>query len=148
MSRSLQQRRGLTVVYYKVGDSECTSVCTDLLKMVAIIFITSTIVWFQVNNREGTQPCPSTENWISSLVIYFIYSINRVYVLISISHSSRPYCFPPWYPNICSLLLHLYCCLANKIIYTIFLDSTYMHEYMIFGFLSHLGHHRALCRLV
>ena len=36
----------------------------DLLKEVVIIFITSTIVWPQVNNREGTQPHPSTENWI------------------------------------------------------------------------------------
>ena len=34
----------------------------DLLKEVAIIFITSTIVWPQVNNREGTQPQASTEN--------------------------------------------------------------------------------------
>ena len=34
----------------------------DLLKEVTIIFITSTIVWHQVNNREGTQSHPSTEN--------------------------------------------------------------------------------------
>ena len=34
----------------------------DLLKEVAIIFITSTTVWPQVgSNREGTQPCPSVE---------------------------------------------------------------------------------------
>ena len=39
-----------------------------LLKEVAIIFITSTIVWSQANNREGTQPCPSTENWIKDLL--------------------------------------------------------------------------------
>ena len=36
----------------------------DLLKEVTIIFITSTIVWPQVNNREGTQLHPSTKNWI------------------------------------------------------------------------------------
>ena len=36
----------------------------DVLKEAAIIFITSTIVWSQVNKREGTQPRPSTENWI------------------------------------------------------------------------------------
>ena len=36
----------------------------DLLKDVPIIFITSTIVWPQVNSREGTQTHPSTENWI------------------------------------------------------------------------------------
>ena len=40
----------------------------DLLKEVAIIFITSTIVWPQVNNKEGTQPHPSTENWIKDLL--------------------------------------------------------------------------------
>ena len=34
----------------------------DLLKESNIIFITSTIVWSQVNNREGTQPCSSTGN--------------------------------------------------------------------------------------
>ena len=34
----------------------------DLLKEVAIIFITSTIVWPQVNNRDGTQLHPSIEN--------------------------------------------------------------------------------------
>ena len=40
----------------------------DLLKEVAIIFITSTIVWPQVNSREGTQLHPSTENWIKDLL--------------------------------------------------------------------------------
>ena len=39
----------------------------DLLKHIAIIFITSTIVWPQVNNREWTQPHSSTENWIKDL---------------------------------------------------------------------------------
>ena len=38
------------------------------LKEVAIIFITSTIVLPQVKQQEGTQPCPSTENWINSLL--------------------------------------------------------------------------------
>ena len=40
----------------------------DLSKEVAIIFLTSTIVWPQVNNREGTQLHPSTENWIKDLL--------------------------------------------------------------------------------
>ena len=34
----------------------------DLLKEASIIFIISTIVWPQANNREGTQPHSSTEN--------------------------------------------------------------------------------------
>ena len=40
----------------------------DLLKGVAIIFISSIIVRSQVNNRGGTQPLPSTENWIKDLL--------------------------------------------------------------------------------
>ena len=40
----------------------------DLLKDVTIIFITSTIVCPQVNNREGTQPHPSTKSWIKDLL--------------------------------------------------------------------------------
>ena len=40
----------------------------DLLKEVAIIFTTSTIVWPQVKQQEGTQPHPSTENRIKDLL--------------------------------------------------------------------------------
>ena len=39
-----------------------------LLKEVAIIFITSTIVWPQVNKWKGTQLHSSTENWIKDLL--------------------------------------------------------------------------------
>ena len=42
--------------------TECSSACIDLLKEVAIVFITSTIVWPQINNREGTQPHSSIGN--------------------------------------------------------------------------------------
>ena len=40
----------------------------DLLHEVTIIFITSTIVWPQINSREGTQLQPSTENLIKDLL--------------------------------------------------------------------------------
>ena len=40
----------------------------DLLREVTIIFITSTIVWPQVNSRVETQLHPSTENWIKDLL--------------------------------------------------------------------------------
>ena len=40
----------------------------DLLKETFIIFITSTIVWPQVNSREGTQLQPSIENCIKDLL--------------------------------------------------------------------------------
>ena len=40
----------------------------DCLKEVTIIFITSTIVWPQVNIREGTQFPLSIENWVKDLL--------------------------------------------------------------------------------
>ena len=58
--------------------------------------------------------------------IFVIYSINKInseYVSILTSHSSS---LPLWYSYICSLRLYLYFFFANKIIYTIFLDSTCM----------------------
>ena len=40
----------------------------DLLKEVTIILITSTIVWPQGNDGEGTQHHSLTENWIKDLL--------------------------------------------------------------------------------
>ena len=40
----------------------------DLLKEGTNVFITLSIVWLQVNRREGTQLHPSTENWITDLL--------------------------------------------------------------------------------
>ena len=40
----------------------------DLLRVGTIFLITSTIVWPQVNSREGTQLHPSTENCIKDLL--------------------------------------------------------------------------------
>ena len=40
----------------------------DLWEQVAIIFITSTLVWCQVKQQGGTQLHPSTENWIKHLL--------------------------------------------------------------------------------
>jgi len=42
--------------------------CIWTIKLSLFIFITSTIVWPQVNNREGTQLHPSTENCIKDLL--------------------------------------------------------------------------------
>ena len=50
----------------EVGGTDLTVRARDLLKEVTILFITSTIVW--PTNREGTQPHPSTENWIKDLL--------------------------------------------------------------------------------
>ena len=40
----------------------------DLLKEVAIIFISSTIVWLEVKQQGGNRAPPSTKNWIKDLL--------------------------------------------------------------------------------
>ena len=40
----------------------------------------------------------------------------------------------PWYPYVYSLCLCLYFCFANKFIWTIFLESTYIIQYFFFSF--------------
>ena len=64
VSRSLQQRRGSAVGagLKQGGGTEWSSARTGSFEGGDITFITSTIVWPQVNSREGTQPHPSTEN--------------------------------------------------------------------------------------
>ena len=66
-SKSLQHPAATTPVL--LGCRSSVAMCTwDLLKEVAIIFITSIIVWPQVDKRKGTQPHPSRENWIKDLL--------------------------------------------------------------------------------
>ena len=48
-------------------------------------------------------------------------------------NSSHPL-LPPLCPQVCFLHLYLYCCLTNRFIRIIFLNSIYMHWYMIFVF--------------
>ena len=65
-------------LFYDFYISICSYVCLgalsvavhtwDLLKEVTRIFITSSVVWPQVNNREGTQLYPSTKHWIKDLM--------------------------------------------------------------------------------
>ena len=59
----------------------------DLLKAVTIIFITSIIVWPQVNSREGIQPHPPIENWIKdSLTWPYPSEQDPVSPTVSLSH--------------------------------------------------------------
>ena len=54
---------------------------------VATIFIASNIVWPQVNNREGTQPHPSTENYVRDfLSMAPPIKQDPVFPLLSLSH--------------------------------------------------------------
>ena len=66
-----------------------------------------------------------------SLIIYFMYSINSFYRSIPISQFLVASSFPLWYPYICSLYLCLYFYFADKIIYTIFIDSVYIYIYAL-----------------
>ena len=64
-----------------------------------------------------------------------LYIASRVYRCQSQSPSSSPSPrFPPWCPYISSLCLCVCFYFENKIIYTFFLDSTYMCWYTIFFF--------------
>ena len=60
------------------------------------------------------------------ICVYIYNSINSVYVCQSQFSNPFHLPFPPWCPYICSLHLSLYFCFPNKIIYIIFLYSTYM----------------------
>ena len=62
VSRSLWRRCGSQWPAAGSGALNTTVRTHILLKEVAIIFITPTIVWPQSNNREGTQADPSKEN--------------------------------------------------------------------------------------
>ena len=73
-----------------------------------------------------------------SLVIYFVCGISSVYMSIQSPNSSYPF-FPPGI-HIFDLYMCLYFSFANKIIYNIFLDSTYMHIDNIYFSLSELLH--------
>lgn len=50
-------------------------------------------------------------------------------------NSSHPHPIPAWRPYICPLHIVIISALPNKIICAVFLDSTFMHQYMIFVFL-------------
>ena len=67
-----------------------------------------------------------------SLAIYFTHS--HLYVLIPISQFVPHIPCPPVSTGLLSMSAFLFQ-LGNKFIYTIFLDSMYMHQYAIFVFL-------------
>ena len=65
----------------------------DLLKEVTIIFIIFTIVWPQVNSREGTQFQSSTENWIKDLLTMTLPIRTRPSFPLSQSHRAHVWLF-------------------------------------------------------
>ena len=63
----------------------------DLLQAVTINFITSTIVWLQVDSRKETQLHPSTENWIKDLLSMDLTIRTRALFFLSQSLSSESF---------------------------------------------------------
>ena len=71
VSRSLQQRCGSGVACCRVGDTKCSSVCMDPFaggRHYIHYLHDSLVSGLMSNNREGTQPHPSTENWTKYLL--------------------------------------------------------------------------------
>ena len=52
-----------------------------------------------------------------SLVIYFIHTLNSVYLSVPIFQIHATPCFPLWYPSICSLCLCLYFYFVNLLLF-------------------------------
>ena len=65
VSRSLWWRRGSMVDCCRVGGTGCSSVCMGPIGGGHHYLYN---LHLRSNNREGTQPCPSTENWIKDLL--------------------------------------------------------------------------------
>ena len=61
LSRSIRGRHGSVVGCCRAGGTECSSACMGPFEWGQHYLQTSTIVWPQVNNREGTHLHPSTK---------------------------------------------------------------------------------------
>ena len=67
------------------------------------------------------------------LAIHFAFS--SVYMSMPLSHFVPAYPSPSPCHQVHSLCLHLYSCPATRFFSTIFLDSIYLHQHTVFGFL-------------
>ena len=68
VSRGIWQRHGLVVASCRIRGTECGSVCTGPSEggYHYLYYLHHSLAW--VNNREGTQPHPLTQNWIKDLL--------------------------------------------------------------------------------
>ena len=89
---------------------------------------------------SGSSQCTSPKHPVSciepGLAIHFTYDNIHVSMPFSQTIPPRPL---PQSSNDCSIHLCLFCCLAYRIIITIFLNSIYMHYYtvLVFFFLAY-----------
>ena len=88
------------------------------------------------SHPPGSSQCTSPEHPVSciepGLAIYFTY--DNIHVSTLPLKSTHP-CPLPQSPKDCSLHLCLFCCLAHRVIVTIFLNSIYMCYYTVLVFL-------------
>ena len=77
----------------------------------------------------------SSTTWETLSILHMV-----MHICQSQSPSSSLPPLPPLCPHVGALHLHIYSCPPDRLISTIFLDSIYMHYYMIFVFLSDLLH--------
>ena len=79
---------------------------------------------------SGSSQCTSPEHPVTcikpGLAIYFTYGIINMFQCYSLKSSQR--CLLPQSLKVCSLYLCLFCCLAYRIIVTIFLNAICMHS--------------------
>ena len=89
---------------------------------------------------SGSPPCTSPKHPVSCiehrLAIHFLHDI--IHVSMPSPKSSHPHPLPQS-PKDCSIYLCLFCCLAYRVIITIFLNSVYMCQYtvLVFFFLAY-----------
>ena len=95
------------------------------------------------SHPSGSSQCTDFEGPVScielGLVICFTYGSKHISMLFS---QIIPPCLLPQCPEVCSLYLCLFCCLAYRVIITIFLNSIYIYTliYCVGVFLNDLLH--------
>ena len=83
-------------------------------------------------------PAPSTLSHALNLDWRFV-SHMTIYMFQCYSSKSSNPCPLPQCPKSCAIHLCLFCCLTYRVIFTIFLNSVYMHQYsvLVFFFLAY-----------
>ena len=93
LSTSVQESLGEAWVgggCYRAGGTKYSSACMGPFEEGHYLHM-STIVWPQVNNREGEKPHPPTENWIKDLSTWpYPSEQDPISPSVSLSHQKLP----------------------------------------------------------
>ena len=104
-----------------------------------------------LNSCPTSLPIPSL--WVipvhqprAPCIMHRTWTGNSFHMIIYIFQCQSPKSPPlgplPQSPKVCSIHLCLFCCLAYRVIVTIFLNSIYMHYYTVPALPLHLGPRR------